>query len=43
MMEFILLLVVVVGGGGVLLLLHSIMLCHRILIPWKEDWGAGDE
>ena len=41
---FILLLVVVVGGGGgVLLLLHSITLCPRLIIPWKEKWGVRDE
>ena len=45
MIAFILLHVVVGGGGcgGVLLLLHSIMLCHRLIIPWKEEWGVRDE
>jgi len=33
----------VVGGGGGLSLLHSTMLCHRFLIPWKEEWVVLDE
>jgi hypothetical protein len=37
--------VVVGGGGGVggLSLLHSTMLCHRFLIPWKDEWVVQNE